>query len=299
MRIERELKVLYANLKRLSIGRYLHTKDFRLFTIESDFDEEWNGFLDEVNSNNKVISISHHNTEVEEEAFLNLMAFWLLKYPSNFGEFITAVLFHFAKWNPIKLDLNKTYDCLKELDIRDSILLEFIKETRKIRDSKPDSLIETDAPQIKKVKINKNNIFIVHGHDDSIKNEVARFIQTLGYNPIILHEQASSGKTIIEKIESYSNVGFGVVLYSPCDIGSKMGDENNLKKRARQNVVFEHGYLIGKIGRENVCALVKDNIEKPNDISGVVYITIENDWKIKLAKELRNSGYIVDMNLAI
>jgi predicted nucleotide-binding protein len=151
----------------------------------------------------------------------------------------------------------------------------------------------------RKTELDMSQVFIVHGHDKSAKEETARFIEKLGFKPILLHEQASSGKTIIEKIESYSNVGFGIVLYTPCDIGTKKGEETNWKDRARQNVVFEHGYLIGKIGRSNVSALVKGDIETPNDISGVVYISMESEWKIDLAKELRNSGYEVDMNLVI
>lgn len=142
------------------------------------------------------------------------------------------------------------------------------------------------------------SVFIVHGHDDLAKTETARFIEKLGFKTIILHEQASSGKTIIEKIESYSNVGFGIVLYTPCDVGAVKGSENNLQSRARQNVVFEHGFLIGKIGRENVCALVKGKIETPNDISGVVYVAMDDHrgWQLTLARELKNSGYPVDLN---
>lgn len=160
------------------------------------------------------------------------------------------------------------------------------------------------SPNGKKVQISTKEldltkVFIVHGHDDLLKIEVARFIEKLGLEAIILHEQASSGNTIIEKIEEHSNVGFGIVLYTPCDIGAKKDEKPNLKERARQNVVFEHGYLIGKIGRRNVCALVKGNIEKPNDISGVVYISTTEEWKLSLAKELRNSGYEIDMNLVI
>ncbi len=116
--------------------------------------------------------------------------------------------------------------------------------------------------------------------------------------PIILHEQASSGKTIIEKIEEYSNVGFGIVLYTPCDIGASKEESNNLQSRARQNVVFEHGYLIGKLGRERVCALVKGNIEKPNDISGVVYITMDDSksWRFEIIREMKKLGYEIDAN---
>lgn len=143
-----------------------------------------------------------------------------------------------------------------------------------------------------------DEVFIVHGHDEEAKEKTARFIEKLGFKPIILHEQASSGKTIIEKIESYSNVGFGVVLYTACDLGAKKTENPDLNNRARQNVVFEHGFLIGKIGRPNVTALVKENIETPNDISGVVYINMDDagSWQFQVAKELQNSGYNVDLN---
>ena len=138
----------------------------------------------------------------------------------------------------------------------------------------------------------------MHGHDNAAKEAVARFVENLGFEAIILHEQASSGNTIIEKIEANSNVGFGIVLYTPCDLGASQEKKDELKARARQNVIFEHGYLIGKIGRENVCALVKGDIEKPNDISGVVYIKMDegDGWKLAVAKEMKESGYEVDLN---
>ena len=146
----------------------------------------------------------------------------------------------------------------------------------------------------------KTKVFIVHGHDAEAKLEVARFIEKIGLEPIILHEQASNSQTIIEKIESYSNVGFGIVIYTPCDVGAKKSESSNLKNRARQNVVFEHGFLIGKLGRSNVCSLVKGEVEVPNDISGVVYTSMDaSNWQIELAKEMRESGYKIDMNRII
>lgn len=149
-----------------------------------------------------------------------------------------------------------------------------------------------------KALMDKSKVFIVHGHDDAAKETVARFVERIGFEAIILHEQASSGQTIIEKIEANSNVGFGIVLYTPCDLGRSQKHEDQLKSRARQNVVFEHGYLIGKIGRKNVCALVKGDIETPNDISGVVYIKMEGEkeWKYKVADEMKACGYDIDLN---
>lgn len=180
-----------------------------------------------------------------------------------------------------------------EFDEQHAIITGALKACKTIKPKKSSSA----ATGIQNSATDKHNVFIVHGHDDLAKVSVARYIEKLGFKPIILNEQASSGRTIIEKIEEYSNVGYGIVLYTPCDLGGKT--DKTLQARARQNVVFEHGYLIGKIGRDNVCALVKGDIETPNDISGVVYVNMDdsNAWHIQIAKELKNSGYHVDMNL--
>jgi predicted nucleotide-binding protein len=173
-----------------------------------------------------------------------------------------------------------------------------LKKLRAKTDLLKTSVVDITLPEAEISHLDKTQVFIVHGHDESAKTKTARFIEKLGLKPIILHEQASGSKTVIEKIEAYSNVGFGIVLYTPCDIGAKNEENPIMKNRARQNVVFEHGFLIGKIGRENVCALVKGDIETPNDISGVVYVKMDDEeaWHMKIARELRNSGYEIDMN---
>lgn len=142
---------------------------------------------------------------------------------------------------------------------------------------------------------NTDQVFIVHGHDEHAKNDVKDYVESRGLEPIILHLQASGGRTIIEKIDHYSNVGFGIVLYTECDVGAK---RNTLKYswRARQNVVFEHGYLIAKLDRSRVAALVKGSVETPNDISGVVYVAMDasGSWKDELDGELRDAGYDIE-----
>ena len=147
-------------------------------------------------------------------------------------------------------------------------------------------------------KLLSKDIFIVHGHDDSAINELKVFLLEIGLNPIVLREQPNEGQTIIEKIEKYTNVGFGIVLYTPCDEG-KAKEQTEYHDRARQNVVFEHGYLCAKIGRSHVCALVKGDLEIPGDLGGVVYTPMTSDWKIKVAKELRAAGYQFDANKLI
>lgn len=142
-----------------------------------------------------------------------------------------------------------------------------------------------------KADMENKDVFIVHGHDGGLKNEVARFITDMGYNPIILHEQPNRGKTIIEKIETFSNVCYAIILYTPCDKGASRNNQD-LLPRARQNVVFEHGYLIGKLGRERVCALIKEEVERPGDVDGIVYVTYDDRgaWKKDIAKEFNTLG---------
>lgn len=163
------------------------------------------------------------------------------------------------------------------------------------------ALIASQSRKTQSRDATPSKIFIVHGHDESAKNKAARFVERLGFEAIILHEKASSGRTIIEKIEHYSDVGFAIVLYTPDDIGNVKSESENLNVRARQNVVFEHGYLIGKLGRENVSALVYGKLELPNDIGGVVYINLDeaSAWQLQLAKEMKHSGYNIDMNKLI
>jgi predicted nucleotide-binding protein len=147
---------------------------------------------------------------------------------------------------------------------------------------------------------NNKNVFIVHGHDDGAKQTVARFIEKLGLNPIILHEQANQGQTIIEKFEAHSNVGFAIILLTPDDTGGEANKDKN-KPRARQNVILELGYFIGSLGRKKVCALYTKGVELPSDLSGILYVSFEeNDtWKFQLAKEIKASGIDIDLNLSI
>lgn len=142
-------------------------------------------------------------------------------------------------------------------------------------------------------KVFSNRGFIVHGHNDTRKLEVARFIENdLKRNAIILHEQPNRGRTIIEKFEDYSKVDFAVALWTADDDG-KSKKEIDLKDRARQNVIFETGFFIGKLGRENVIVLYEDGVEIPSDYSGVIFIRLADNWKDDLRKEI-NAIYQLD-----
>lgn len=144
-----------------------------------------------------------------------------------------------------------------------------------------------------------NKVFIVHGHDGEARESVARWLSKAGFEPIILHEQANKGRTVIEKVEANSDVGFAVVLLTPDDEGCVKGETP--EPRARQNVLLELGYFIGRLGREKVCALKRGTLEIPSDFAGVVWETMDasNGWKQALGRELEAAGHTVDWNKAM
>jgi predicted nucleotide-binding protein len=143
-------------------------------------------------------------------------------------------------------------------------------------------------------------VFVVHGHDGAARESVARYIERLGLIPVILHEQPNAGRTIIEKFEAHSDVGYAVVLLTPDDLGRPAAAQT-VVPRARQNVVFELGFFFGKLGRKHVCALHRDDVELPSDVQGLLYIALDtaNGWQLQLAKEMKEAGLPIDMNRAI
>lgn len=147
-----------------------------------------------------------------------------------------------------------------------------------------------------------HRIFLVHGHDEALLQEAARFLEHLDQHVIILREQPNQGRTIIEKFEDYSDVGFAVVLLTPDDRGgprATLYDEQ--QPRPRQNVILELGYFLGRLGRTRVCCLYRDGVEVPSDYSGVVYVKLDSEggWRLRLAREIKAAGLPVDMNKAL
>jgi predicted nucleotide-binding protein len=147
-------------------------------------------------------------------------------------------------------------------------------------------------------KASSNKVFIVHGRNQGIKEAVARFIEKLDLEAIILHEKPSQGRTIIEKFSDYSDVHFAIVLLTADDIGKEKDSSEELKPRARQNVIFELGYFIGKLSRSRVCALYEEGVEIPSDYQGVIFIPIDSHerWKSDIVRELLAAGFDVDAN---
>jgi predicted nucleotide-binding protein len=145
-------------------------------------------------------------------------------------------------------------------------------------------------------------VFVVHGHDEAAKQEVARFLEKLQLEPIVLHEQPNRGQTIIEKFEKHAaEAGFAIVLLTPDDMGFRVGQAEAARPRARQNVVLELGVFLSKLSRQNVVALMKGDVEVPSDLHGVIYEPMDarGGWKVNVAREMKVAGLDVDLNLAI
>jgi predicted nucleotide-binding protein len=142
-------------------------------------------------------------------------------------------------------------------------------------------------------------VFVVHGHDTALQQAVARFLEKLDLEAVILDEQANQGRTVIQKFSDHSNVRFAIVLLTGDDVGGKKGTPpEELSPRARQNVILEFGYFLGKLGASAVCALYEPGVELPSDVSGMLYVPVEQGpgWKLKVGLELKAAGMDVDMN---
>lgn len=168
-------------------------------------------------------------------------------------------------------------------------------DTRTVLDTRIDSMavrfyIDSGvASRSKKRAVGR--VFVVHGHDDGAREGVARVLEQAGFEVVLLLEQPSRGRTIIEKVEAYSDVSAAVVLLTADDRGGKaQQSELTYRPRARQNVIFELGYFCGRLGRDKVIALVRDGVELPSDYDGVVYIPLDANggWKEKLLRDLRD-----------
>lgn len=195
-------------------------------------------------------------------------------------------------------EVNLCAEGLKEAKAYFEVYLEEIEDNCAENVSSDVSGISDEAKFVEE-KVNstrRKKVFIVHGHNDALKQEVARIIEKQGIEAVILSEQANQGKTIIEKIEENADVDAAICLFTGDDYGRAKGTEAEENKlRARQNVVFEAGYFMGKLGRKNVIIVADKNLELPSDMQGVVYTDSKN-WKIEVLQGLDKIGYAIDFN---
>lgn len=152
--------------------------------------------------------------------------------------------------------------------------------------------------------LNTKKVFIVHGHDDELKNQIEIFLTEIGLTPIILHRQADQGQTIIEKFENNSDVSYAFILMTPDDITYLKSEEikPDIERKkvlvARPNVIFEFGFFVGKLGRKRVCCIYKDGVTLPTDLNGFVYKKVEKNIEeiaFSIIKDLKALGIKLDI----
>lgn len=174
--------------------------------------------------------------------------------------------------------------CKKGLEKTKAIFLTYLEDLSD--DNNNVSALEADK--------NFDKVFIVHGHDGEMKHAVARLVEKQGLTAVILSEQANPGDTIIEKFEKHSDVGGAICLFTADDLGHAKTEPDE-HPRARQNVVFEAGYFMGKLGRDKVVIIAENGVELPSDMQGIVYFD-KNGWQFEVLKELKMMGYSIDLN---
>jgi len=196
-------------------------------------------------------------------------------------------------WSSVSVVLRASMLRLFALSPQHSFLQQLLVKLELI----PELQNNTTYQKESKLPIMGKGVFIVHGQDNEAKEMVGRFVDNLGLQAKILHELPNKGHTLIEKFEEYSHVEYAIILLTPDDLGASKQNPKTPKYRARQNVIFELGYFIGKIGRDKVCALYKEGVEIPSDISGVVYITMDEfgAWRLSLAQEMQSAGVEFDI----
>ncbi len=183
---------------------------------------------------------------------------------------------------------DNSIECLRDLKATIIVLKDYLME------ESVENVDEKSKCKSEFSVVSHDKVFIVHGHNGELKEAVARLLEAQDIEAIILSEQVNQGKTIIEKFEEYSDVGAAIALFTKDDYGRKKGTEEDMP-RARQNVVFEAGYFMGKLGRNRVVIIAEKGIEMPSDLQGVVY-TDKETWKIDVCRELKAMNYSIDFN---
>jgi hypothetical protein len=171
-----------------------------------------------------------------------------------------------------------------------------VPETRKlVREEPPPTTVFNQS------ELPGGHILLIHGRDEATKETVSEFIENLGLRASILHEQPNGGRSIIEKFGEPSTIDFVIILFTPDDIAAPRSKPKERQTRVTQNVIFEFGYFLGKLGQGRVCVLYKEGVEILSDYPGIMYIPMDSrgGWRLLVAKEIKQAGIEIDLNKAI
>ena len=225
----------------------------------------------------------------------------LIRAMKEFQDWKNNVL-QFVKENHPK-KVNGINDCFKALQENDysafhfDDIINFLRSLDSDVQQKDDIQVKSDIQKVIKIQgstyptksnVESPKVLIINGHEDLLSYQLEGFLRKLGIEPFLLHSQPYQGRTVIEKMELFQDFSFAIVLYS--------APNNEIK--VSPNVLFEHGYLTSKLGRNRVCALVEGPNMLPSDLAGIIFIPVDGKgaWKFSLVKEMKAVGINIDLN---
>ena len=298
MKIKAKYEVLYNDLVSHSIDSFLISRVFKVYMTKNGYFDTWQEIKDEIKSKRNYYfpEINYELLDESETLIAHLNGI----ENARVEHLVSSIITEFIMSKNDKADVSDILESVKIVGFSDANISSIEKaiEIYNKKEFAPKENKEEQNLQKKKTDIkNTSEIFIVHGHNEEIKHNVARVLEKLKLKPIILHEQSNEGLTIIEKFEKHSNVSFAIALLTYDDDGNaKSINEKN--KRARQNVILELGYFAGKLGRSRIFSLYEEGVELPSDLAGILYTKLDahEAWKQELVKELKSAGFNVDAN---
>jgi predicted nucleotide-binding protein len=281
------IKRLYSLLLKTQFLKYLLTQDFDSLCIYNNVDGVWKAHVQQVRDSSHALVVIPGFTGYVRDALLPFLLFLHEKDNRFFRFFVAQAIEEYVGKYGAPENFNEIVSHSKDLGIK-------VESIPKIKAKRP------HVKEERKKEVSSNSVFIAHGRDDAAKAELALMLTRMGLAPLILRDVAGRSRTIIEKLEQETEkVGFAFVVLTPDDLGCLASKEQHLRKRARQNVILELGFLMGKLGRQNVCCLYKEEVELPSDIRGVNYIPFKNsvnECKEDIVRELQSAGYKVKDN---
>ncbi len=141
----------------------------------------------------------------------------------------------------------------------------------------------------------KENIFIIHGHDEAKWREIKDIVKnTFQLNPIVLSEQPNMGCThVLDKFEYYAKTcSYAIAVFTPDDLVIKGKDSY---PQARPNVIFELGWFVARLGRKGVMLLLKEGTSIHSDFDGVIQVRFSQNVSEKISeiqKDLSEFGIL-------
>jgi len=156
----------------------------------------------------------------------------------------------------------------------DDHVVDFEKKEQKAKNKSSDKAAA--APEAKKASNKK--IFFVHGRNDGVKTQVADFLLKTGIKPVNINKNIGKDQPLMEKMAKHSDVKASIVLFSSA---------------AGQNVIFEAGYFIGKLGMEHTVILLEEGVETPSELNGCAFYEIDQKgkWRLEIANKLKSMNF--------